>query len=336
MEQGQRISLSADDLIAVLAHSGSVKRVKEFAEENNFSKKEIQQINETHPETNVSDSLKQIVRTVLEAGKMIRFENRDQFLLVYPAQQGEGGILEYIHKGNYEFITCHSFKRLNDVICEFYGLNPRAQEDPVKMNIELSNRLYDQLHNMNSADYNKMMNDEKIEMEIRQFLGDFNSNNQQVSKIVFKKRKNEKGTMQEDLVMLFVPGENYIWHLKYEESVNNQIFLMSNSVSNYIHVLQKIYDDFFQDETPSSKKTSRKPKQEEDRFSFKRGFSFFWKSNLALLIVILCFYINSSSWSKEAGNFLLLFVVLWEAFIILLSLIACLKRREATTASRNL
>ena len=60
--------------------------------------------------------------------------------------------------------------------------------------------------------------------------------------------------MQEDLVMLFVPGENYIWHLKYEESVNNQIFLMSNSVSNYIHVLQKIYDDFFQDETPSSKK----------------------------------------------------------------------------------
>ena len=69
MEQGQRISLSADDLIAVLAHSGSVKRVKEFAEENNFSKKEIQQINETHPETNVSDSLKQIVRTVLEAEK---------------------------------------------------------------------------------------------------------------------------------------------------------------------------------------------------------------------------------------------------------------------------
>ena len=126
MEQGQRIRISAHDLIAVLAHSGSVKRAKEFAKENNFSKKQIQQINETHPETNISDSLKQIVRTVLGASKMIRFENRNQFLLVYPAQQGEGGILEYIHKDRYEFITCHSFDGLNDVICEFYGLNPRS------------------------------------------------------------------------------------------------------------------------------------------------------------------------------------------------------------------
>ena len=182
---------------------------------------------------------------------------------------------------------------------------------------------------MSSADLNKMMNDEKIEMEIRQFLGDFNRNNQQVSKIVFKKRKNEKSTMQEDLVMLFVPGEDYIWHLKYEESINNQIFLMSNSISNYIHVLQKIYDDFLKDESPPLKKTSRKLKQEEERFSFKRGFSFFWKSNLALLIVILCFYINSSSWSKGADNLLLLFVVLWEAFIILLSLFACFKANSA-------
>lgn len=39
MEQDQKISVSAQDLIAVLAHSGSVKRAREFAKENNFSKK---------------------------------------------------------------------------------------------------------------------------------------------------------------------------------------------------------------------------------------------------------------------------------------------------------
>jgi hypothetical protein len=31
MEEGQKISVSAKDLIAVLAHSGSVKRAREFA-----------------------------------------------------------------------------------------------------------------------------------------------------------------------------------------------------------------------------------------------------------------------------------------------------------------
>ncbi|WP_338472887.1 hypothetical protein R4Z10_09260 [Niallia sp. XMNu-256] len=328
MEQGQRIRISAHDFIAVLAHSGSVKRAKEFAKESNFSKKQIQQINKTHPETNISDSLGQIVKTVLGASKMIKLENKDQFLLFYPNQQGGGGILEYIHNGHYEFTTCPSFKDLNDVICEFYGLNPTAEEDPVKINIEISNDMYDHLHYMSPADLHEMMNDEKIEIQNRQFLGDFKRNNQQVSKIVFKKRTNERSTMQEDLVLLFVQGEDYIWHLDYEESINDQIFLRSNSVSKYIYVLQKIYNDFFQDETPALKKTSSKPKQEEDRISFKRGLSFFWKSNLALLIVILCFNINSSSWSESAGNLLLLFVLLWEAFIILLSLIACLKRKH--------
>jgi hypothetical protein len=240
-------------------------------------------------------------------------------------------ILEYVHKDRYEFLKHNHSQDLNEAICDFYGLDSKLQEDPVKINIELSNNLYDQIHNMDSANLNEMIDDEKIDGEIRQFLGDFKRYNHKVSKIIFKKRKNEKNYMQEDLVMLFVPGEDYIWHIKYEESVNNQIFLMGNSVSHYFNVLQKILDDFLQDNQSQRKKTSSQPKQEVEKFSFKRGFPFFWKGNLALLVAILFFYINKSSWSEEGGPVVLLFALAWEAVIILLSFFACFKEREESS-----
>lgn len=186
MEQDQKISVSAQDLIAVLAQSESVKRAREFAYENNLSKKEIGQINETQPESNISNSLKEMVNTALDASKMIRIENGNQYLLVYRARKTEG-IVEYIHNGLYEFKKYDSLTMLNNLISDFYGLDSRLTEDPIKINIELTNDLYDQIHYMDPAELEKMIDDEKFDVKIRQFLRDFYQNNQQVCKLVFKK-----------------------------------------------------------------------------------------------------------------------------------------------------
>ena len=69
-------------------------------------------------------------------------------------------------------------------------------------------------------------------------------------------------------------------------------------------------------------------KGEQKKFSLKRGFSFFWKSNLALLIAILFLYINQSSWSEEGGTVLLVLALIWGVLILFLSIIGCLKKQE--------
>ncbi|URM32836.1 hypothetical protein LLY41_21535 [Cytobacillus firmus] len=327
MEQDQKISVSTQDLIAVLAQSESVKRAREFAYENNLSKKEIGQINETQPESNISNSLKEMVNTALNASKMIRIENGNQYLLVYRAHK-TGGIVEYIHNDLYEFKKYDSLTMLNNLISDFYGLDSRLTEDPIKVNIELTNDLYDQIHYMDPAELEKMIDDEKFDVKIRQFLRDFYQNNQQVCKLVFKKRRTIKNPLQEDFVMLFVPGEDYIWHINYEESSNNRIFLMSNSINNYFDVLQRILDDFLHIEGFLAEKKPRKAEQEVEGFSFKRGFSFFWKSNFVLLITVLFLYINKSGWSEGSGPMVVGFAVFCEVMIILLSIFACLKERE--------
>ncbi|MBG9448214.1 hypothetical protein ABE67_02330 [Cytobacillus firmus] len=69
-------------------------------------------------------------------------------------------------------------------------------------------------------------------------------------------------------------------------------------------------------------------KGKQKKFLFNRGFLFFWKSNLVLFLAILFLYINKSSWSEE-GSVLLVLALMWEALILLLSIIEGVKAKRA-------
>lgn len=68
-------------------------------------------------------------------------------------------------------------------------------------------------------------------------------------------------------------------------------------------------------------------KGKQKKFSLKKGFSFFWKSNLVLFIAILFLYINQSSWSEEGGSVLVVLALMWGVLILFLSIIGCLKKQ---------
>ncbi|MBG9585587.1 hypothetical protein ABE26_00325 [Cytobacillus firmus] len=69
-------------------------------------------------------------------------------------------------------------------------------------------------------------------------------------------------------------------------------------------------------------------KGKQKKFLFNRGFLFFWKSNLVLFLAILFLYINKSSWSED-GSVLLVLALMWEALILLLSIIEGVKAKRA-------
>lgn len=70
-------------------------------------------------------------------------------------------------------------------------------------------------------------------------------------------------------------------------------------------------------------------KEEQKKFSLKKGFSFFWKSNLVLFIAIIFLYTNKSSWSEEGGSVLLVLALMWGVLILLLSIIDGIKSKSA-------
>ena len=124
-----------------------------------------------------------------------------------------------------------------------------------------------------------MIEDIKYEPKIREFLNDFKWNNQQVSQITFKSRKTKNSNMKVDLAMFFVPGKDYIWHINYDESDKNQLFLMSNSVSQYFNVFEKIMGELLFIDRPQQVKTIPGKKENKDKgprnFLLKEGLHFF-------------------------------------------------------------
>lgn len=67
--------------------------------------------------------------------------------------------------------------------------------------------------------------------------------------------------------------------------------------------------------------------KEDKKFSLKRGVTFFGKSNLVLLIALLFFFINKSSWSEQGGSVVFLFTLSWEIVILICSFFACFKKK---------
>lgn len=333
MKDAQKINVSSQNLIDALIEFGFTKRAREFAIESGFTLKEIDQQKKKSKGIEVSEPLKEILNSVLSMSSMARFESGEKTLLVFPDSKSNI-IVERIEENSYEF-SKHDFKELNSILTEFYGWDTSKQDDFMKVNIGLSSDIYDLIHGIEPSGLDDMIEDENFELQIRHFLRDFKRNYHQVSKIIFKKRRINTYVMEEDHVMLFVPSENFIWHINYEEIMDDQIILTSNSVPTYLSVVQKITEEILQGGIPNEKKKVMNSKEEQKKFSFKRGFSFFWKSNLILLITILAININRASFSEGGGGLLLLLYLSWEALLILLSFFACFKEREDSSPARK-
>ena len=76
-----------------------------------------------------------------------------------------------------------------------------------------------------------------------------------------------------------------------------------------------------------NKQSSLEKRNPEKRriFSLGRGFRFFLKANILLVLFILVFMVNKTEWKYDGRISVITFTTFAEAFIILLCMIACIK-----------
>ena len=68
------------------------------------------------------DLLKSIGNHILHTNKVVRFENRNKRLFIYPFE-GSEVLLEYVHGGQHTFSKFQNSLGLGEVICDFYGMD---------------------------------------------------------------------------------------------------------------------------------------------------------------------------------------------------------------------
>ncbi|MGY0694826.1 hypothetical protein ACW2QC_18930 [Virgibacillus sp. FSP13] len=77
------------------------------------------------------------------------------------------------------------------------------------------------------------------------------------------------------------------------------------------------------------KKNRSKNPGEQKSFSLRSGFAFFLKANILLILFVLIFMVNKTAWQYDGVTSVKMFAVFAEVFIILLSIVACIKPNKS-------
>ncbi|MFP7478311.1 hypothetical protein [Terribacillus saccharophilus] len=337
MIENKKVSITTEVLVAIIAQSLSAKKVRDIGKEYMISRKEIDEIIK-NPQTILENAkyedqqlslLEQIVIKSKQANKVGRFENLDKLMLVYPSKSSTV-IVEWVQSKVHTFLQVRTSK-LSEIIGNFYNLDTTLKVDPIKIILEMQDDQFEEIHHMDPALLDQIAEKGDFDPKIPLFLKDFKKNNQQASRTLFSKRKSNHSKWELETGMIIVPGGKYIWNIELDEEENSKYLIISMPVRLYVETAQQSFIEFLEKvETGPSKKDKNKSSKikKEKFFSIKRGFSFFWKSNLFLLVALLFFFINKSSWVWDGEWAVEVFTILGELFILVCSFIACFRERE--------
>ncbi|CAH0345441.1 hypothetical protein [Bacillus sp. CECT 9360] len=319
--------LSTRALIGALFQAGFKNKAKQLGREHKMKKKELSEaINKAEyflKAESSSTELASILGHLAQAQRKVRFEKGQDYLIIHSIDE-KNVLIESVHNAQHTFSVQSLDSGFYSMLCEFYGFDPSAREDPVKMNLEIDTETYDLIHAIEREELEKMIRDESYEHQIRRFLEDFKANGQSVNSIDYTKNTHN----QADSTVLFVPGKEYIWSIDYQQVKNNQIIATSSTVEQYFRIIERSLEEFLT-VTVAKKKNSSETKP----FSIQRGISFFVKGNVLLIVMLLLFNVNKNSWVEEGGSYVWLFGLQTEVIILLLSFIACLRPKTVKKAS---
>ena len=311
MKKEKTIKLSTRELVGGLKEAGYSKKAGLLKKNFNDKSKDTEKV------TNASDSkgFNRIINDIGKSTHYVHFKNKGKEWKIYSVDI-QTTLIETIDQSEHTFCYQPLQIDFSNRLCEFYDLDLHIEEDPAKINLDMSAETYDMIHAIDEEGLDRMIDDEPFQISL--FLKAFKANGQTVNQITYVNGKN--GRMED--AFLFIPAEGYIWSINHENVNNNQIIATSSTFKQFFEVVQLSVVDYL-----TSKVNKKAEKKDEKFFSFKRGFIFYWKSNIFLLISILLFLLNKGSWASDGDNYVWLFGIQVEALLILLSFIACLRPR---------
>ncbi|MGG1629344.1 hypothetical protein [Rossellomorea sp. NRS-1567] len=311
MTEEEIAQLSTEELVESLKEAGYSKKAK-------LLKKRIidisRELEKSLRETN-SKELNRIIHDIGTSSHYVLFKFRGEELRIHSIDT-QTALFEKIHQSEHTFHYLPLQVDFSNRLGEFYGLDIQVDEDPAKINLDMNPETYDKILAINENELDRMIDNEPFQISL--FLKAFKANDQKIDQITYSNGKTDK---MED-AFLFIPAEEYIWSINYRNVNNNQIIATSSPFKKFFEVVQLSVVDYL-----TSKVDKKVEKKDEKFFSFKRGFIFYWKSNVFLLFSILLFLLNKNSWAKDGDSYVWVFGIQLEALLMILSFIACLRPR---------
>ncbi|MQR94729.1 hypothetical protein [Fictibacillus phosphorivorans] len=285
--------------------------------------------------TKLSQNLEDLIQALGTSTKNVHFTQNEQELYIHQINRNQY-LKQHIFNETHTFTYLDHTKSLSKEMMSFYDLESSAHfNDDHLQPIQVSDKVYDALHNLKNEDVENILNNETANDSLREFISSFNKNNKAFNQISFNTCNHKTGENQEDQVAFSLPGNQMVWHVDYEQIHDHTVYFVPVPITDYFKKIEDTLEEFFSSEVvtvPVPKSTRKKQKDKTPKkvetFSFKRGFSFFWKANLVLLGMIGFLLLNQGSWAEDAQKYVILFITVSEAMILLLSFASCLPQKN--------
>ena len=284
--------------------------------------------------TNLSKNLEELIHALAKSLKNIHCSRPGKELYIHQIDINYS-LCQLVEEEEHTFTYLDNKKGFIDEMSHFYHLKVASNKDITEMQtIQVSDDVYNSLHELNSEEIDCMLNNENENQSFQEFIDDFNKNIKVINPLTFNETDHVNGKNRKEQVAFSLPGDGMLWHLEYEEVNDRKVYFVPVSVDDYFKKIEDTIHEFFLQSPaatilakPASKpKRSKKTytnKETQKPFSSKKGLSFFWKSNVVLLVMFCVLLINQGKWVGEGQEMLVLFITLFEVMIVLLSLFSC-------------
>lgn len=261
MNTSQSISLTTNELVAVLALCGFDKAASQILNDQNLIQSEeqfdrfVQQSEqmlkhrgywEDNRETKLASGLESMMRLLVQSSNKVRFVNGNHLLIIHLLNNKYSLVQQvtdqthsftfYPHSEGYQTLMKNQLERKN----EGEAIHKELQT------VEISTEVFNEFHTIDQSVLHTMINDKELNVSLRTFLKDFKWNEQKLDNISFLKSNYVKDKTTTDQVVFLLPSDGYIWHLDYEQVDQEKLFIVPVPISLYLTKIQETIETHFQ------------------------------------------------------------------------------------------
>ncbi|UXH42991.1 hypothetical protein N5C46_15000 [Rossellomorea vietnamensis] len=189
--------------------------------------------------------LEDLLHLLVHSKKKVRLIKATQILFIHLLDEKTVLIQEI--KNQIHSFAIHKIKDdVFQLLLKYYKNDLPDQSVEIQQTLLLSDQMYDELHNLDPKVIDNIINDKKIEVELKQFLQDFKNNNKEFDNLSFMEMDYINDNLHIHQVIFMLPSEKFVWHLDYERINDKEVYVIPTKIDTYFEKInQEILDYFF-------------------------------------------------------------------------------------------
>lgn len=258
--KSELFSLSTNELAAVVALCGYETMASQILNSMGLEEKSIafdrfiedtdvsltnKGLKDDTRDTMIVDGLEELIHSLVQAKRKVRCIRKDKVLFIHFINEDKL-LLQEIRNNTHVFYLQSKTNGFQSVLVKHFELNEGLDIKEIPT-LQLSEEIYDQLHQMDSDTLNSMIKDEKLAKPLRKFLADFKFNLQEFDNLSLIEMDYVEDYFEIRQVIFLLPGKDLVWHLDYERINHKEVFVVPYDSGAYSKKLSEEISLFFED-----------------------------------------------------------------------------------------